>query len=91
MKLNVWLAILKDTACLISNAVKFSYFDSEIKVRIFSADSKLIITVKDYGMGFDRNQIEELFKKFTKLSRLGTANEGSTGIGLYLCKKIIER
>jgi signal transduction histidine kinase len=25
------------------------------------------------------------------LSRLGTANEGSTGIGLYLCKKIIER
>ncbi|WP_253251853.1 sensor histidine kinase KdpD [Flavobacterium sp. ACN2] len=76
---------------LISNAVKFSYFDSEIKVRIFSADSKLIITVKDYGMGFDRNQIEELFKKFTKMSRLGTANEGSTGIGLYLCKKIIER
>jgi len=76
---------------LISNAVKFSYFDSEIKVRIFSADSKLIMTVKDYGMGFDRNQIEELFKKFTKMSRLGTANEGSTGIGLYLCKKIIER
>ncbi|WP_433829411.1 sensor histidine kinase [Flavobacterium anhuiense] len=76
---------------LISNAIKFSYFDSEIKVRIFSEASKLIVTVKDYGIGFDRNQIEELFKKFTKMSRLGTANEGSTGIGLYLCKKIIER
>ncbi|WP_433763328.1 sensor histidine kinase [Flavobacterium ginsenosidimutans] len=76
---------------LISNAVKFSYFDSEIKVRIFSEDSKLVLTVKDNGIGFDKNQIEELFKKFTKMSRLGTANEGSTGIGLYLCKKIIER
>ncbi|WP_286967654.1 sensor histidine kinase [Flavobacterium sp. UBA4854] len=76
---------------LISNAVKFSYFDSEIKVRIFSENAKLIVTVKDNGMGFDKNQIEELFKKFTKMSRLGTANEGSTGIGLYLCKKIIER
>jgi signal transduction histidine kinase len=76
---------------LISNAVKFSYFDSEIKVRIFSENSKLIVTVKDNGMGFNKNQIEELFKKFTKMSRLGTANEGSTGIGLYLCKKIIER
>ncbi|MEN2487402.1 HAMP domain-containing sensor histidine kinase [Flavobacterium sp. B11] len=76
---------------LISNAVKFSYFDSEIKVRIFSENSKLIVTVRDKGMGFDKNQIEELFKKFTKMSRLGTANEGSTGIGLYLCKKIIER
>jgi len=76
---------------LISNAVKFSYFDSAINVRIYSEDSKLILTVKDYGMGFDKNQIEELFKKFTKMSRLGTANESSTGIGLYLCKKIIER
>lgn len=76
---------------LISNAVKFSYFDSEIKVRIYSENSKLILTVKDHGMGFDKNQIEELFKKFTKMSRLGTANESSTGIGLYLCKKIIER
>ncbi|MET3027842.1 HAMP domain-containing sensor histidine kinase [Flavobacterium sp. UW10123] len=76
---------------LISNAVKFSYFESEIKVRIFSENSKLIVTVQDRGIGFDKNQIEELFKKFTKMSRLGTANEGSTGIGLYLCKKIIER
>lgn len=76
---------------LISNAVKFSYFDSEIKIRIYNENSKLIITVSDKGIGFDKHQIEELFKKFTKMSRLGTANESSTGIGLYLCKKIIER
>ena len=76
---------------LISNAIKFSYFDSEVKVRIYNEDLKLIITVTDRGIGFNKNQIEELFKKFTKMSRLGTANESSTGIGLYLCKKIIER
>nr|WP_233173241.1 HAMP domain-containing sensor histidine kinase [Flavobacterium sp. ASV13] len=76
---------------LISNAVKFSYFDSEIKVRVYNENSKFIITVTDRGIGFDKNQIDELFKKFTKMSRLGTANESSTGIGLYLCKKIIEK
>jgi signal transduction histidine kinase len=76
---------------LISNAIKFSYFDSEIKVRIYSENSKVIITVVDKGIGFDKDQIDELFKKFTKMSRLGTANESSTGIGLYLCKKIIEK
>jgi signal transduction histidine kinase len=76
---------------LISNAVKFSYFDSEIKVRIYSEKSTFIITVIDKGIGFNKDQIDELFKKFTKMSRLGTANESSTGIGLYLCKKIIER
>ncbi len=76
---------------LISNAIKFSYFDSEIKVRIFAEDQKVSITVTDKGIGFDKDQIDELFKKFTKMSRLGTAKETSTGIGLYLCKKIIER
>ena len=76
---------------LISNAIKFSYFDSQVKVRIYNEDSRLVITVIDHGIGFNKNQIEELFKKFTKMSRLGTANESSTGIGLYLCKKIIER
>ena len=76
---------------LISNAIKFSYFDSEIKARIYNENSKLVMTVSDKGVGFDKDQIDELFKKFTKMSRLGTANESSTGIGLYLCKKIIER
>jgi len=76
---------------LISNAVKFSYFDSEIKLRIYSENDNLVITVSDKGIGFNQLQIDELFKKFTKMSRLGTANESSTGIGLYLCKKIIER
>ncbi|MFH6935314.1 sensor histidine kinase KdpD [Flavobacterium sp. YO12] len=76
---------------LISNAVKFSYFDSEIKLRVFKENSNVIITVTDEGIGFDKNQIDELFKKFTKMSRLGTANESSTGIGLYLCKKIVEK
>ncbi|MGE6355682.1 sensor histidine kinase [Flavobacterium sp. NPDC079362] len=76
---------------LISNAIKFSYFDSEIKVRIYNDNSKFVITVTDAGIGFDKSQIDELFKKFTKMSRLGTANESSTGIGLYLCKKIIEK
>ncbi|MEG0849974.1 sensor histidine kinase [Flavobacterium plurextorum] len=76
---------------LISNAVKFSYFDSEIKLRVFKENSNIIITVTDEGIGFDKNQIDELFKKFTKMSRLGTANESSTGIGLYLCKKIVEK
>ena len=30
-----------------------------------------------------------MFKKFTKMGRIGTQNEKSTGIGLYLCKQII--
>ena len=76
---------------LIDNAIKFSFPNSEIKVRVYVQDRKLFFTIADKGLGFDQKQSHELFSKFTKMSKLGTLNEPSTGIGLYLCKKIIER
>ena len=76
---------------LIVNAIKFSYQDGIVKVKVFKEDEKLYFTISDTGLGFDKNHKEEIFKKFTKMSKLGTANETSTGLGLYLCKKIIER
>ncbi|MGZ9733852.1 sensor histidine kinase [Flavobacterium sp. GNP002] len=76
---------------LIDNAIKFSFPDSEIKVRVYLQGSKLFFKITDEGVGFDQKESHELFRKFTKMSKLGTANEPSTGIGLYLCKKIIER
>ncbi|AYN03245.1 sensor histidine kinase [Flavobacterium sp. 140616W15] len=76
---------------LISNAIKFSYTGSEISLCIFKEEERIVFIVSDNGIGFDQTQIEEMFKKFTKMGKLGTANETSTGIGLYLCKKIIDK
>lgn len=76
---------------LIDNAIKFSFADSEIQLKVYSDKTKLILKVSDNGLGFDPSHQNELFKKFTNQSKLGTANESSTGIGLYLCKKIIEK
>jgi signal transduction histidine kinase len=76
---------------LIDNAIKFSFPNSEIKVRVYLEKGELAFVVSDTGIGFNPKHKEELFKKFTNRSRLGTANEPSTGIGLYLCKKIVEK
>ncbi|MBP6180417.1 HAMP domain-containing sensor histidine kinase [Flavobacterium sp.] len=76
---------------LIDNAIKFSFPNSEIKVRIHLEKGELVFEVSDSGIGFNPKYKEELFKKFTNRGRLGTANEPSTGIGLYLCKKIVEK
>ena len=76
---------------LIDNAIKFSHPNSEINISVASTEEKLAFVVSDSGIGFDPKYSEELFKKFTNISRLGTANEPSTGIGLYLCKKIVEK
>ncbi len=76
---------------LVNNAIKFSFPDSEIQLKIFNEDKKLYIKVIDQGLGFEIKDSEKMFSKFTKMSRLGTLDESSTGIGLYLCKQIIEK
>ena len=76
---------------LVDNAIKFSFSNSEIKLSVSRIDDKVAFVVSDSGIGFDPKNKEELYKKFTKRSRLGTANEPSTGIGLYLCRKIAQK
>ena len=76
---------------LIHNAIKFSFPNSEINIRFIKEKEKMFFEIADSGIGFDSKYKEEIFKKFTSKGRLGTANEPSTGIGLYLCRKTVER
>ncbi|SHG44925.1 Signal transduction histidine kinase [Flavobacterium segetis] len=76
---------------LVDNAIKFSFPESEIQLKFSNENEKFIFSVSDSGIGFNPRNKEELYKKFTSRSRVGTANEPSTGIGLYLCKKIVEK
>lgn len=76
---------------LVDNALKFSYTSSQITISVLAEGQKILFEVVDSGIGFDADLTEDLFKKFTNKSRTGTAGEPSTGIGLYLCKKIINK
>jgi signal transduction histidine kinase len=49
---------------LLDNAIKFSYVGSTIYLKFY--DDKILISVRDNGLGFEPTQNEELFKKFTK-------------------------
>jgi signal transduction histidine kinase len=83
--------LIRVLANLIDNAIKFSLPDNAISLRIYKLRNKLFLSVADNGIGFNQEQVEELFKKFTKMGRLGTSDEVSTGIGLYLCRNIIKK
>jgi signal transduction histidine kinase len=76
---------------LIDNAIKFSFANSQIHIRMYLENGKLIITIADKGIGFEQKNSELLFEKFTKMGKVGTLNEPSTGIGLYLCRKTIQK
>ncbi|MFA9190772.1 HAMP domain-containing sensor histidine kinase [Flavobacterium sp. FZUC8N2.13] len=76
---------------LVSNAIKFSFAATAIELKTYIDNKNVYIKVIDQGIGFESDDNEKLFAKFTDKSRLGTFDESSTGVGLYLCKQIIER
>jgi signal transduction histidine kinase len=76
---------------LLINAVKFSHPESKVIVEVKQAPGSLQIIVRDSGIGFAPEKAETLFERFTPLARSGTSGEHSEGLGLHLCRKIVEQ
>lgn len=74
---------------LISNAIKFSPRESTVTICIKKVDKDIRVEVKDTGPGINAEEQEKLFSRFARLSNVPTGNETSTGLGLYIVKKIV--
>jgi two-component system sensor histidine kinase/response regulator len=75
---------------LLSNAVKYSPPGSTITVEFLSAEKQCSFGVKDQGPGIPEGERDKLFKDFGRLSVKPTGGEKSTGLGLAICRKIVE-
>lgn len=76
---------------LLSNAVKYSPPGSTVHVSFsLSQDGAQTIRVRDQGPGIPENERDRLFKDFSRLSARPTGGEKSTGLGLAICRKIVE-
>jgi signal transduction histidine kinase len=77
---------------LISNAIKFSPMGGIITLDARRLPDDFIeISVADTGIGIDPDRIEKLFDIGSLDPSTGTANEKGTGLGLILCKEVIEK
>ncbi len=76
---------------LISNAIKFTDINGEIKIRQKEIDDKLEISISDNGVGMSKTQFSKIFKIDEIISTPGTNDEKGTGLGLILCKEFIEK
>ena len=83
---NLLKTILRN---LISNAVKYSYVESEVMISTIFQDNKYVISVSDNGVGISNEIIGKLFRIETKYSTPGTLEEMGTGLGLILCKEFV--
>jgi signal transduction histidine kinase len=74
---------------LISNAIKYNTKNGSIEIDCTGNNGQAIISIKDNGIGIDKDDIDVIFKPFNRLYLATVANEG-TGVGLSLSKYLIE-
>lgn len=75
---------------IINNAVKFSPEKATIHVKLQQTDNKVLLSVRDEGIGIPCEKCELIFSATPDVQREGTAGEKSYGLGLSISKKIIE-
>lgn len=74
---------------IIGNAIKFKgKKDPEININWEKEEGEYLFSIKDNGIGFDQKYAEKIFEVFQRLQT--TSNISGTGIGLAICKKIVE-
>jgi signal transduction histidine kinase len=76
---------------LLSNAIKFSETGSVIQLRSERQNGKVIVSVKDEGIGMKPDDVSKLFRQDVSARSIGSSTAKGAGIGLLLCKELIEK
>lgn len=75
---------------LLSNAVKYTPRGGKVRLDVHTTAETITIRVADSGVGMTQDDITNAFQEFKRLSGRPTAGESSTGLGLYISRKIAE-
>lgn len=75
---------------LLENANKYSSKEKPISCDLMQKDGALVLQVTDEGIGIDDDEKKKVFEKFYRIGSEQTRKTKGTGLGLYICKKIVE-
>jgi two-component system sensor histidine kinase/response regulator len=76
---------------LITNAIKYSFENTNIEVAAIEKNGFIEVRIKDQGVGISEESREKLFKIDEVVSTPGTNHESGSGLGLLLCKEFVEK
>ena len=78
---------------IIQNSVKYKKQEGTIEIELYAKQGKdnVILHIKDNGIGIKRSEISRIFEKGFTGTNGRLQNKKSTGIGLYLCKKLCDK
>ncbi|EOV8884750.1 sensor histidine kinase [Listeria innocua] len=74
---------------LLNNAIKYTPQGGDIQVRLYEETTNVFVEVWNSGAGISKEDMAKIFDRFYKASQSRTREEGSSGLGLSICKKII--
>lgn len=74
----------------VENAIKYTAPGGKISIGIHTLEKGVQVSVRDSGMGIPSDKLEEIFEPFHQLDESTTRQQGGTGLGLSLARKIIE-
>jgi two-component system sensor histidine kinase SenX3 len=73
---------------LLDNAVKYSEGDQPVEVSAISERGRLVITVRDRGVGIPARDLERIFERFYRVDRARSRATGGTGLGLAIVRHV---
>ena len=75
---------------ILDNAKKATKFGGVINVSLCKQGENAIVRIRDYGIGIPKDEIEKITEPFYMVDKSRTRKNGGAGLGLTLCKKIVE-
>lgn len=75
---------------LLGNAIKFSYENSKVTIKIYKKEKNVYIEIKDFGIGIEKKNHDKVFEKFVQLDNIYTKKYSSTGLGLTITKEFVK-
>jgi signal transduction histidine kinase len=76
---------------LLSNAVKYGREDGYVRLGAELKAGMIELSVENAGEGIPRDQVGRLFKKFSRLALMEETGQRGTGLGLFICRAIVEQ
>lgn len=76
---------------LLINAIKYSPDADKVVVRLSRLGQKVVVNVKDYGIGIEKKNQDKIFQRFYQIDNSPTPTTAGLGIGLYISTEIVKR
>lgn len=76
---------------LINNATKYSPMGGDITITLDADQRYALFSIQDHGIGIPQRQHKRIFSRFMRADNTQMHNIGGTGLGLYLCRELVER